>query len=283
MSSFAMFVDMAVYSEDDCGQQGAAVRGKWQFTARGVFLLVAILGIVSAGVFYVRKAQERSRWKDTGNDFKWVAMALYNFHDVFHSLPYPVRRDGGGNTAFPATNAPDAKALSSWRLAVLPFSTTADLRAIRYDQAWNSPVNFPFHADGWASIFTRADSRNTKMFAITGPGTAFGDGKQELPHSLDELDADTILIVEVRESGVHWMEPGDFDIRTMPKTIDAPDGHGVAGVHPYGFHVIFADGSVWRLRNDTPFEELAKFFTIESAKRHDREQELGSFRVDRWP
>lgn len=117
------------------------------------------------------------------------------------------------------------------------------------------------------------------MFAVTGPGTAFGDGKHERPHSLNEMDADTLLVVEVRNSGLHWMAPGDFDIRTMPRTINAPNGRGISSRHRAGFYVIFADNAVWCLSHETPFEELEKFFTIESAKRHDREEVLRPYAV----
>jgi hypothetical protein len=67
------------------------------------------------------------------------------------------------------------------------------------------------------------------------------------------------------------MQPGDFDIRTMPRSINAPDGRGISSRYRYGFHVIFADGEVWGLSHDTPFEELEKFFTIDGAKQHDRD------------
>ena len=117
------------------------------------------------------------------------------------------------------------------------------------------------------------------MFAITGPGTAFGDGETELPHSLDDLDADTIVVVEVRDSAMHWMAPGDFDIRTMPRTINAPDGRGISSRFRAGFHVIFADGAVWRLSHDTPPAALEKFFTIEGARRFDRDELLGAYRA----
>ena len=121
-------------------------------------------------------------------------------------------------------------------------------------------------------------AKTTRIFAITGPGTAFGDNETELPRSIKDLDVDTILIVEVRNSGTHWMEPGDFDIRTMPQTINAADGKGISSIHRTGFHVGFADGEVWYLRNDCPFAELSKFFTIAGAKAHDRQTCLGPYR-----
>lgn len=94
---------------------------------------------------------------------------------------------------------------------------------------------------------------------------------------LRDCESDMILLVESRNSGINWMEPRDFDIRTMPRTINAQDGSGISGHTKYGFHVLFADGEVWRIKHTIPFEELEKFFTQESAKRHDREKVLGPY------
>jgi len=74
------------------------------------------------------------------------------------------------------------------------------------------------------------------------------------------------------------MAPGDLDIRPMPRKIGDPQG--ISGVVRGGFHVGFADLSVWCLRDDTPFAAVEKFFTIEGAAAHDRESVLGPYRLD---
>lgn len=153
-----------------------------------------------------------------------------------------------------------------------------------HQQSWRAPI----HAT-WAARYNpvfcdpreRAGSQRgleTTIFAITGPGTAWGDGDSEPPHHLVELPNDVILFVEVRNSGVHWMQPGDFDIRTMPRTLNADDGRGISSRFRGGFHVGFADGEVWFISNDVGFDRLSQFFTIEGARQHDREAELGPFR-----
>jgi len=96
-----------------------------------------------------------------------------------------------------------------------------------------------------------------------------------------------ILLVESRSSGIPWPAPGDFDIRTMPRTINAPDGKGISGQIPGGFVVLFADGDAWFMSDKTPFETLEKFFTLAGAKKYDREALLGPFALERkkyyWP
>jgi len=81
--------------------------------------------------------------------------------------------------------------------------------------------------------------------------------------------------------GIEWMQPGDLDIRTMPRSINHTSGKGIAGNYPNGFFVGFADGHVWFLRNDTPFHQLEKFFTIEGAKTYDRDELLRPFLLDK--
>jgi hypothetical protein len=87
--------------------------------------------------------------------------------------------------------------------------------------------------------------------------------------------------VESRASGIPWPAPGDFDIRTMAQTINAPDGKGMSSRAAHGFHVIFADGQVWFLSERLPFDTLRLFFTMADAQENDRDQVLGPFALHR--
>ena len=117
-----------------------------------------------------------------------------------------------------------------------------------------------------------------KIMGIYGPGTAFDLAEAEL--RLADLPPDTILIVEVANSDCHWIQPCDIDIRSVPREINPSPGIGISGNYNGGFHVGFADGEAWFLSNETPFEELAKFFTVENAQTFDREKILGQYIID---
>jgi hypothetical protein len=80
-----------------------------------------------------------------------------------------------------------------------------------------------------------------------------------------------ILFVEVAHSGVHWMEPGDITLEGMADSIRE-------GLDGDGFHVAFADGEVWFLSRDVPMANLRPFFTLDGARKHDREDILGPYR-----
>jgi len=68
------------------------------------------------------------------------------------------------------------------------------------------------------------------------------------------------------------MAPGDLDVRNVPASItEGLDGRGV--------YVAFADLSVWYLRKDVPLEDLKKFFSIEGARKYDRDKLLRPYLI----
>ena len=76
------------------------------------------------------------------------------------------------------------------------------------------------------------------------------------------------------------MQPGDFDIRTMPQAINGAAGRGISSLHATGFHVLFADAEVWFLSNELPFKQLSKFFTVAGAMANDRDKILRPYLID---
>ncbi len=173
----------------------------------------------------------------------------------------------------------------SWRYTIFPL-TIGVAKFLQFDESWDSPSNQAV-VNEYGSFFCSGGKatpdepiRDATVLAITGPGTAFGDGNDP-PMRFNELPPGAILVVEVRASGIPWPAPGDFDIRTMPQTINAPDGKGISGQHAGGFHVIFGDLQIWFISNDVPFETLQKFFTVAEAKKHDRETLLGPYALKR--
>jgi prepilin-type processing-associated H-X9-DG protein len=107
-------------------------------------------------------------------------------------------------------------------------------------------------------------SRHTNIVAITGPGTAFDEDRE---CTLDDIDVDTIVAIELQDSGIDWAAPGDLPISEITASVlSGLDGHGV--------NVLFADGTVWYIPHEVRFEDLKKFFTIEGARQFDRERTL---------
>jgi len=206
----------------------------------------------------MRAAREAARREYRTNMFRQLFLALCNHEDTWGTLPQPVHRDRYGNPCY------------SWRYQVLPY-----LEALPYpwhsDVPWYDPPNHiwidvPFAAYCLPGEPAPSQRTDTSVWAVTGPGTAFDD---EQPRKLAELPPNLILLVEVRDSQTHWMEPGDLDVDNVPEWL-------TQGISGDGFLVLFADGEIWFLERSVPLDNVKEFFTIERAARSDRAKLLGA-------
>lgn len=264
-------------------------RGFRKWIAWTLLGAVAVLGAWVALNWYYMRAKDELRRLHTRRSALELQLALLNYSAVYQRLPHPVVRATAKETLRKGEQDPSAPELFSWRFELAPFLGNP-AREWDSTDAWDAPSNAEWRAAPTQFAYEPSDLRHpipneastmTRFLAITGPGAAFGDGKTEWPKDPQNLPGDLILVVEVRNSGLHWMQPGDLDIRTMPRTINAPGGKGISSVCRNGFHVLFANGSVWFLKHDTPFETLEKFFTIASAEKHDRKTLLKDYCLDR--
>jgi hypothetical protein len=241
---------------------------------RSAFLLIAISGavvVLGMTVWGIRTALDVSSRRATRGQFNDVARSLVDYSEFRGNLPYPVRRESVGQSLENGSDGGIGRPLYSWRVEIVPYLVSWH-GSWDESQPWNQPANKQlvelscFYAYDATGPEGRPQSfPETNALAITGPGTAFGDGK-EPPRALKDVPSNTILVVETRASGIPWPAPGDFDIRTMPQTINAPDGKGISSRNAGGFHVIFAEGQVWRLSHKVPFETLKRFFTTADAE-----------------
>ncbi len=223
--------------------------------------LVIALGVFALLLFpAVRAARIAARRLERARCLRLVGLALHNFHDNYRRLPLAVRRDEEG------------RPLSSWRFQLSVY-VEGWMRDIALDKRWDDTENewltgeplYCYCLQDLHDAPPSSDRLHTNVVAITGPGTAF-DGDREC--RLEDIDSDTILAIEIAESGTPWAAPGDL-------SIDEVDASILEGLDGLGVLVLFADGEVWFVRSNTRFEDLKKFFTIEGAKKHDREQVLG--------
>lgn len=227
---------------------------------------VLTIGCVVFAVVAFRRAVSQSRSLNM-----WaIAGSLASYEDVYQRLPPAVVTDESG------------RSLASWRFAILPFSPAGptgpeDTRAsyADLDHSWDDPVNRETAGRPLDLYCFRSEKTgtglDTNVIAITGSGTAFDS---ETPHRMRELPNDTILLIEVSETGVPWAAPGDLEVRNTEQPV-------TLGTSVRDFLVVFADRSVWRLKKETPIATLRQFFMIEGARKHDREEELGPYAIER--
>ncbi|MCA9096313.1 MAG: hypothetical protein KDA68_22695 [Planctomycetaceae bacterium] len=152
----------------------------------------------------------------------------------------------------------DDKAVVSWRVAMHtlthPWEEVA--KKYRFDEEWNSPHNSTLHATShnwYRCPFDPSPKEQTSFVRISTPTTPFPDDRIVSKEEFADGAMNTILAVEMHNSGIHWMEPRDITmdqaiagIRQESKPIVHTD-HGIAdsGKSTYA---VFADGHVSRLK-----------------------------------
>jgi hypothetical protein len=100
--------------------------------------------------------------------------------------------------------------------------------------------------------------------AIIGP-TPWPGVKSAKTTDVKDLPFNTILVAEIHNSGIHWMEPRDLDMSTMAMTVNPTSGMGIssenAGSHKGGANVAFVNGDVHFLKSNTSPKTLRALLT----------------------
>jgi prepilin-type processing-associated H-X9-DG protein len=196
---------------------------------------IAVLALFIPKISYAPEAARRSQCT---NNLKQIGLALHNYHDSYGHFPAAVITDDDGNPRY------------SWRVAITPF---VEQQAFfdQYDptQSWDSPVNQPLEMYMPMCYGCPSDAASqlyqTNYLMITGEGT-IGGLPNETTGFVDILDgsSNTVVVVEVVGSGVHWMEPRDLSLEELSFMLNDGTGNGPSSNHPGGAMVLMADGSV---------------------------------------
>jgi prepilin-type processing-associated H-X9-DG protein len=227
-----------------------------------LFLAVVGLSLLIAMILpgFQRSRETISRQLICNYSLKGIGLALHQYHEDFGTFPPAYVADENG------------KPMHSWRVLLLPYLGRKNLYD-RYDfsQPWSSPHNLSI-ADDWGpapesylcGYCCGEPFTNTTAVAVTGDGT-FWAGAQSI--SRDEIKdgaENTICVVGITNSKIHWMEPRDLRIdeigfeRHSAVQRDIASSHGKGGVH-----VLFADGSCQFLNDSISKREFKAFFTRE--------------------
>ncbi len=277
---FALIVGLAVYVHQ------AESLPSWAELVLVVIVFVFFVGMLLAAAQPVR---ESARSALCLNNLKEIVQALHAYHQANGCFPPAYIADKSG------------KPMHSWRVLILPYLDQNALHKL-YDptQPWNGPKNkmvsnrpimvylCPSDPNGRASHFTQSS-----YVAVVGPDTAWAGEK---PRKLTDFGKDasnTIMLIEVTNSGISWAEPRDLLLDALgaangkSPALALPSDHGLREEffftydHAAGVHVAMADGSVRSLRigNRSP-EELRKLLQVGGFK----EEEFGDpERRLNWP
>lgn len=179
-------------------------------------------------------------------------MAVANYHDQHKNLPPAYVPDAQGKPAH------------SWRMLLLPYLEQAHLqRRYDFDAPWNGPKNgtlaaamprlFAFHGD-----YREGRTTTTAYLAVVGQETVWPGAGTLTMDDVKDGASRTILIVENRGAGIHWMEPRDLEFARMPFTLNKPVGIGSRYEDPA---VVLLDGTVLRLQPNLAPEVLKALLT----------------------
>src|SRR4051812_30955655 len=182
-----------------------------------IIMLAIIVGTLS--LLGVRHARERSVNMACIGHLKEIGTALRSFHEYYGFFP----------PAYVADN--EGKPMHSWRVLLLPFLEKEGV----YDQysfaePWDGPRNsklalsIPYSPWVYACPGTRVASPQTNYVAVVGPGTLW-PGSRAVKLSSLESNSEQILVLEIPDSGIHWMKPEDLYFDDMMARLERTSPH----------------------------------------------------------
>ena len=209
--------------------------------------MVMALGLILLGLFSIttdRNSSGGRRYRCL-NNLKQISLALHEYHNA--------------HGRFPPACVPDAdgKPMHSWRVLILPFMDQRPLYD-RYDfsESWNGPNNSKLVDEMPLEYACPGDARAwpmmTSYVAVVGPRTAWPEGTGAKKGDIDDGADKTIMLVEVADSGINWMEPRDLSFEEARQGINRKPGLGISSRHEtdrrfyrdsIGANAILADGS----------------------------------------
>ncbi len=199
------------------------------------------------------------------NRMREIATALLHYESVRGEFPPAVVTDENG------------KPMHSWRVLIMPYMERKDVYdAYDFDEPWDGPNNRKlaekvnlefFHCP---STERSDDDGTTDYVLVVGPEAIFDVGKSVSQSFLAEHDGadSTIMLIETKNSGIHWMEPRDLTIDEAVKSI-SPGGQGTN--HTNSINVAFAGGSVRRLSTDATPETFRALLTAAGGETLDED------------
>jgi prepilin-type processing-associated H-X9-DG protein len=234
-----------------------------------VFALLLLLWLLSPAISVARAP---ARTAQCTNNMKQIMLALLNYHDTYQCFP----------PAYVADD--DGRPMHSWRVLILPFLEQQPLYdQYRFDEPWDGPNNsqlagkighWPFRCPSVPSPRPAV----TNYVLVTGDGTAWADGRAPKLDEFTDGPANTIILVEIADSDIQWLEPRDITLEQAMRGINSGPHICISSWHPArgnsdrqdSANVAFADGSVGNLKNDFPLAELRKLLTYQGGERVKR-------------
>ena len=142
-------------------------------------------------------------------------------------------------------------------------------REYRFDEPWDGPHNRTL-AGRIGEFYRRQGldpegTHRTSFVAVVGSATAWPGAAPSKKADLSDGAGTTLLLVEMADSGIGWMEPRDLPFDAMTFHINARDGRS-PGSRIRGARVLLANGKVHELPDSFDPATLRAMLTARSGE-----------------
>jgi prepilin-type processing-associated H-X9-DG protein len=199
------------------------------------------------------------------NNMREIGLALLDYQQLHGSFPPAYTVDQYG------------KPLMSWRTAILPFIEYGSVYAQYHpDVPWDSAANLPIARTQLSAFWCPIDDAvakrpsDTSYVAVVGPRTIWGIGTGLKGTDVKDRLFDTLMVVEMKNSGIGWGEPRDLDLDHLPAGLTRKDLFQALSNHSGGFDALFADGHTEIIPVTIPWSQFVALTTIDGGEKIDR-------------
>jgi hypothetical protein len=246
---------------------GLIAYGAWRRNLLMSFVGIGLM-ICSCCLFNPdRDSRTYARLFSCKNNLRNIVLALQQYHDTYGSFPPAYVADENGTP------------MHSWRVLILPFLDEKQLYGqYSFSEPWNGLNNRRLHGEIVKAYVCPAHVEKrtlseTSYVAVIGAGTMWPGNAATRFSEVKDGTANTIMVVEVHNSGIHWMEPRDLELAKMPVQINPPTGTGISSAHIVkrkgGAQVGFVDGGTRWLDNRVSNEQLRAMFSRDAGDKVD--------------
>ncbi len=183
-----------------------------------------------------------------------IGKALHLYHSEQGCLPPAYIADEQGHPAH------------SWRALLLPYLDVELARQYRFDEPWDGPHNRLLHGR-IARVFRcpsdQSPEHDTSYVAVIGPRTLWPGSETRRFASVTDGLSNTIAIVEVAHSGIHWLQARDFTVAELQAVMHPVEKAEGSTNHSAGRFVLMADSSVQWVDDGVSREQLDALLTID--------------------
>lgn len=225
-------------------------------------LIIAVVAALATGLgvwvgWEVARQEERARGVTTLGHLTTFEVYFHDYHKKYGYLPPAYLADRNGIP------------MHSWRVLLLEFIDPSLYAAYDFREPWNGPNNRLLSSrmpTCYAAIQPgSANTVFTSYVVITGERTPFPGAN---PRSFRDIKdpANTILVAEIVNSNIHWMEPRDLSITTMSFALNDSLRPSISTGRRGGPGALFADGRKQLLDPSTPPDALKAMLVITDKK-----------------